>query len=290
MTDCQHCGRPTTLYLCNDCTQQLAVMLDQIPWLLDELDARIQKLDRIHLGTIGRNRRPEELNVMDFDAAETARKTRKKLLHWVTTVATRHTGRQPPGLSTVATKQLALWLRANIDHIARLDIAGKLYNDIAHLVGSDQRGGHLVAAINPTERRFAGTCPTIRGHDTDGEPIECGHMLYADIDEHTIECPSCHQKIDVERNRRDAAASRDLRTVPEILEVLDNLDESVDPKRLDQWIQAKRLRLKGWRHDGALVETRVNEHSHAVYSLERARKLRRRDQQIASMRAKVRAT
>lgn len=290
MTDCRNCKRPTDLYLCHDCTQVLGDMIGQLPWLLDELDARIQRLDRVSVGTVGRNRRPDELSVMDFDAADTAREIRKDLLRWVETVAERHTGRKPPGLATVTTKDLARWLQANTAAIARLPLAGDLYRWVNRLVGSDQRGGQLVRSINPTERHFAGLCPTIRGHGPDGEPIECGEPLYADVDERTVECPTCHQQIDVEQNRRDTAAARDLRTADEIIEILANLDEPVEPKQLNGWIQAQRLRPKGWRHDGAIVETRVNQHSQPVYSLKRVQKLRRRDQQLAKMRAKVKAT
>lgn len=293
MINCQHCGRPTQLYLCDDCQTQLANMLDQIPSLAEELDTRIQKLDRIHQGTIGRNRRPDELNIMDFDAAETARKLRKTLLHWVTTIAERHSGRRPAGLSTVTTANLAKWLRTNVGAIARLDLTHRgrhqLYDDIAHYISPDQRGGQLIRAIDRNERHFAGTCPTITGHDHDGDPIECGTMLYANTDDPTTTCPECHQPINVEHNRRQAAETRDLRTTTEILEVLTNIDEPVTPDQLNRWITARRLRTMGWRHDGTLVQTRVNEHSQPLYSLKRARKLRRRDEQLQRIRQQVKA-
>jgi hypothetical protein len=289
MTRCQHCHAPTQLYLCQSCTTQLANMLHQLTWLIGELDARIQNLDRINIGTIGRNRRPNELNVMDFDAAETARKLRKTLTQWVTTITERHTGRRPPGLSTVTTQNLARWLYVNVHAIARLDLAVKgrhpLYDDIARLVGNptDPQGGQLVKALNRHEKHFAGTCPTIRAYDGN-EPIECATMLYADIDQTTITCPTCKQPIDVERNRRRAASNRDLLPREELLEVLTNIDEPVTPEQLDRWITAKRLRVRGYLHDGELVRFRINEHSIAVYSVARARKLRRRDEQLERAR------
>ncbi|EFG75262.1 hypothetical protein HMPREF0591_4825 [Mycobacterium parascrofulaceum ATCC BAA-614] len=289
MINCQNCGRPAQLYLCNDCTTQLENMLDQIPSLTEELDTRIQKLDRIHHGTIGRNRRPDELNIMDFDAAEIARKLRNTLLNLITDIAQRHTGRTPPALNTVTTANLARWLQANTAAIARLDIAGHTYRTIAQLVGPDQRSGDLIRAIDRHERHFAGTCPTTRGHYPDGDPIECGTMLYADTDNRTTTCPECGQTIDVEKNQRETAKSRDLRTTTEILELLTNIDEPVDPNQLDRWITARRLRTMGWRHDGALVKARVNEHSEALYSLKRAQKLRRRDEQLQRIRRQVKA-
>jgi hypothetical protein len=259
-------------------------MLAELPWLLDELDARIQNLARVTHGTIGRVRRPDELNMMDFDAAEFARKVRATLLKWVETVAERHTGRKPPALTTVDTKQLAQWLHANIDAIARLDLAKKsrhpLYDDINRLVGIDQKGGQLVAAINRHERHFAGMCPTITGKNHDGTPHECGRILYADTDEHTTQCPDCKQTIDVEKNRLRAARDRDLLPKDELLEVLTNIGEDATTQQINRWITARRLRIRGYLHDGNMVRFRVNEHSIALYSVARARKLRRRDQQL----------
>ncbi|MGV0793036.1 DUF1922 domain-containing protein [Mycolicibacterium sp. XJ1819] len=292
MNLCQQCKRPEPhTYLCENCTTQLANMLHQLPWLITELDNRIQQLTRTTHGTIGRNRRPaNELNAIDFDAADTARKTRKTLLHWVTEIAQKATGRTPPALHTATTTDLAKWLYANVNHIARLDLARRnhkghttghrLYHDIEKLVGTNhQRTGTLIKAINPTERHFAGLCHTITGHNHQGEPIHCQTTLYADVDETTITCPTCKQPIDVEKNRRDTEIDRDLMTEPKLLEVLADLDEKVSRVKLYQWIREKRIRPKGWIHDGRIVQYRIRRGDPAVYSLARARKLRAREQQ-----------
>lgn len=278
MTSCQACDRPTQLYLCDDCTTNLNNMLDQIPWLIEELDARIQKLDRIQLGTIGSNRTADTMTVIDFDAAELARTTRKKLLNWVTQVAQKATGRTPPGLSTITTTDLARWLNANTHHIARQAHAGALYRDITQLVGTDdQRNGQLVRAINPIEKHLAGPCPTITGRNHDGTPRHCGETLFADTYDQTTTCPECGQDINVEDNRRRAAADRDLHTREQILETLANIDETTTTAQLDAWIKARRLQRKAWLHDATIVEYRLSETDEPVYSLDRARKLRRRD-------------
>lgn len=292
VTLCQNCHRECQLFLCDECQTSLKNQLDELPWLLDELDARIQKLDRISLGTIGRNRRPDHLNAMDFDAAETARTVRKTLLQWVETIAEKHCGRKPPGLATVATKHLAAWLKANVDAIARLDLAKKgrhpLYDDINHLVGHGQRGGQLVAAINPTQKHAAGPCPTITGRNHNGTPRQCDTMLFADTYDKTTECPTCQQTINVEDNRRKAAADRDLHTRADLVEVLTNIDEPVTEHQLDLWTKARRLRPQGWKHDGVIVQFQINDNDEPVYSLERARKLRRRDNNLRT-RTRTRA-
>lgn len=282
MITCQHCKRATQLYLCDDCTDALRDMIEQIPWLLEELDNRIQKLDRINLGTIGRNRRPDELTPIDFDAVDLARTTRKTLLKWVNQVAERHTGRRPTALDTVTTADLARWLATNTHAIARLDCAGQLYNTINHLVGTNQQGAQLIRAINPTEHHLVGPCPTITGRDHNGHPRQCETTLYADTYDRTVTCPTCNQDIDVEDTRRRAAADRDLHTRDNLLDVLANIDEPVDPTRLDSWIRARRLRPAGYLHpdDHTITEFRINPNAQPVYSVERARKLRRRDHSL----------
>lgn len=280
MTDCRACTRHTDLYLCPDCTTVLADMLSQIPWLIDQLEDRIQRLDRTSTGTIGRNRRPDELNIMDFDAAETARALRKKLAHWVETVAEQHTGRRPAALNTATTKDLARWLHHNTHAIARLELAGNLYRDIKILVGPDQQGGQLIRAINPTENHLVGPCPTITGRDHQGHPRQCGHTLFADTYDRTVDCPACHQTIDVRTTRERAAAERDLHTKHSIAEILCNIDEPVDLKRIEQWIQARRLRPRGWYHNGTIVQFQINDTDEPAYSVQRARRLRRRDDHL----------
>jgi uncharacterized Zn finger protein (UPF0148 family) len=288
MTRCQNCHSQNDLYLCQSCQTQLANMLHEIPWLLEELDARIQKLDRIGVGTIGRTRRPDELNVMDFDAAETARRIRKTLIRWVETIAEQHTGRRPAALTTATTANLARWLEHNVAAIATLNLAHKnghaLYQAIDTLVGTTQHGGTLIQAINRHERHYAGPCPTITRRNHRGEPIECAQPLYADIDQTTVTCPTCRKPIDVEHNRMATAKARDLRTREDILEVLADIDETITEQQLDRWITAKRLRIRGYFHNGTITDTRTNKLSQPLYSVAKARKLRRRDEQLQRLR------
>jgi uncharacterized Zn finger protein (UPF0148 family) len=310
MTDCQHCKRPTQLYLCTDCTTQLTEMIAQIPWLLHELDARIQRLDRTNLGTIGRNRRPDELNVMDFDAAETARHTEQTIRDLVTTIngpghpirlqctvthdyigPLRPAWRRLPYGYRPTLIELIDWLTRRVDIIARHKKAGHIYRELNKLVGSDQQGGQLVTAINPTEHHLVGPCPTITGRHHNGTPRQCGHTLFADTYDRTVTCPTCQQNIDVETTRRRAAETRDLQTKTELIDILTNIDEPVEETRINQWIKARRLRSHGYLHDGTITAFEIDpDNDQPVYSVERARKLRRRDQQLTKIRAKVRAT
>lgn len=277
MTNCQHCHRPTQLYLCDDCQTLLANMLDELPWLIEELDTRIQKFDRISIGTIGRNRRPaDQLDAIDFAAAEQARKLRHTLTRWVTTIAERHTGRPPAALSTVTTANLARWLRANVDAIARLDLAHKgrhpLVDDITRLVGAGQRGGELVTAINRQELRYFGPCTHTTGRDRQGRPRECGTDLIDDREAIELTCPTCHTVTPVRRQiitmsyrQRD-----DLFTERQLLKILREETE------LDNQPVVSRMRFYGWIRGGRLKPHGPRPRK---YSLTQARQLRSEHQE-----------
>lgn len=278
---CQNCGTVSPDHLCGQCAQQLAQMLEQIPWLVNELDARVQKLDRVNLGTIGRARSQDSLDVIDFDAADKLRAVRKLLLRWVVHVVKEHTGRIPPELASVTTPDLARWLKVNVPAAARLDTIGDLYRDIKQLVGTDTaRTGTLVTAINPTQRHLVGPCPTPTGRDRHGQTTHCGRILYADTYDRTVTCPACKHDIDIESTRRKAAAERDYHTEAQLLEVLANCGEPVEPDDLAKWIKARRLRPAGRLHNGLIVPTHTHDNEPYVYSVKRARKLRARDTRL----------
>lgn len=274
MITCQHCKRQTQNYLCDDCTDQLHDMLTQIPWLLQELDTRIQKLDRINIGTIGRSRRPDELTVIDFDALDIARDIRKKLLKWVTQIAQHHTGRQPAALHTVTTPDLARWLATNTHAITRTTHAGNLYRDINHIVGTNQQGGQLIDAINRQDRTYYGPCNTTIGRDQHGRPRPCGHDLYGPRESAEITCPSCKSTHDPRRQLTATINTRDLVTETVLLETLDTMGEPVSRVQLYAWIKSGQLTPRGWVHAGRIVPYKVRHKDPRVFSLKQARELR----------------
>ncbi|MDD7812610.1 DUF1922 domain-containing protein [Mycobacterium sp. CSUR Q5927] len=276
MITCQHCNRPTQNYLCDDCTDQLHDMLNQIPWLIEELNNRIQKLDRTTTGTIGRTRRPDELTVIDFDAATLARTTHKTLLALAETVANIAAGRTPR-LETVTTGDLALWIACKIPHIVRHHTAGNTYRIINRLVGADEQGGQLVDAINRQDRAYYGPCTTIVGRDYQGRPRQCGHDLYGPRESIKITCPRCKSTLDPRRQLTSTINDRDLVTETKLLETLDTMGEPVSRAKLYGWIRSGALTPLGWVHAGRIVAYKVRHKDPRVFSLSQARQLRESD-------------
>ena len=273
MITCQHCKRPNPNYLCDDCTDQLHDMLHQIPWLLEELDNRIQKLDRTTTGTIGRTRRPDDLTVIDFTAAELARTTRTTLLNLAETIAHIANGRTPQ-LQTVTTGDLALWIACKLPHITRHHTAGNTYRIINNLVGTDQHGGQLIDAINRQDRTYYGPCTTTTGRDRNGHPRQCGHDLYCPRESLQITCPRCKTTIDPRTQLTNTINDRDLVTETKLLETLATLGEPINRTQLYTWIRTGRLKPRGWVHAGRIVPRKIRHKDPRVFSLRQARQLR----------------
>lgn len=276
MITCQQCRRPTQNYLCDDCTDILRDMLEQIPWLIEELTNRIQRLDRTTTGTIGRSRGPDELSVIDFDAATLARTTHKTLYALAETVANIASGRTPR-LETVTTGDLALWIACKLPHIVRHHTAGNTYRIIDNLVGADQQGGQLVDAINRQDRTYYGPCTTIVGRDRNGHPRECGHDLYGPRESIEITCPRCKASINPQVQLITTINARDLVTETKLLETLAAIGEPVSRVQLYGWIRTGRLKPRGWVHAGRIVAKKVRHKDPRVFSLLIARQLRMHD-------------
>jgi uncharacterized Zn finger protein (UPF0148 family) len=144
----------------------------------------------------------------------------------------------------------------------------------------------------PPNTTSSAPAPPSPAATTTAHPRQCGHTLFADTYDRTVTCPTCHQTIDVETTAAAAAETRDLHTKTEHHR---NPHQHRRTRRRNthrQWIKAHRLRSHGWSYTTARSsQFEINpDNDQPVYSVERARKLRRRDQQLTKIRAKVRAT
>lgn len=269
MTPCTKCGARTQLYLCPTCQRYLAEMLETLPWLLEQLEVTRLRQDRLTTGVVGKGANPSPINVGCMELSRTIDATLSQLL----AVLQRRFvvfGHAPANI------QMARWLGDYVEDIARHELAKTFFTEIASLVGDPDHPstpGRILAAINRTTRIFAGPCPTITGHDRQGEAIECGLILYGDEGQTSVECPRCHQEIDVARNRLKASVDRDLLPENKLLEVLETLDEKVTRYQLLQWIKTGKLHPRGWIHQGQVVGRRVRRGDPRVFSLSQTRHL-----------------
>lgn len=275
--ECTHCGAKTQLYLCNRCTTTLRSLLDDLPWLLNELATTIRRQDQLTNGSpIGHSDGdPGPINLTALDTEHSTRATLTAALHTLTALP------GLPGLRVdhITTPDIARTLAHNVQRIAHHPKAGDIYGDINALVADDEigRAAPLWKAINRQERIFVGPCPTVKGHDREGKPVECGTSLYADRDEKIAVCHNCDAKIDVAKNRLRAAVDRDLLPEAKLLEVLADLDEKVSRVQLYEWIRTKKIQPRGWVHQGRIVGFRIRRGDPRVFSLSQVRALRAKE-------------
>lgn len=303
-TQCSRCRADVTdRYLCTVCTDMLADMLGEIPWLLEQLEVTRTCQDRLTVGAVGRDsarRWPLRVGAMRL-----AEDVHDMLVDWVErlvednglkffpqmSVGTNFIGplrrgwqRLPAGYSGSPT-QRARWLAHHINTIASREDCGQLYRDIAHLTGDPDKPneqGRLVMAINRNSRVFAGPCPTLRGYDNEGLPIECGVILYALEGQDEIECPKCGQPIDVKANRLKAATDRDLLTEKQLFQVLDDIGEHVPRVTFYAWLKEQKVRPRGFLHDGEIVPQQVRKKDPRVFSVSAVRALRSQEAKMVS--------
>ncbi|CPW26197.1 Uncharacterised protein [Mycobacteroides abscessus] len=72
-----------------------------------------------------------------------------------------------------------------------------------------------------------------------------------------------------------------------LLDALANAGESVQADQIERWIAIKRLRPRGYMHQGKFVKARVQEADNALYSFETARRLLRKDNKKHANRQKA---
>ncbi|SHT85522.1 bacteriophage protein [Mycobacteroides abscessus subsp. bolletii] len=291
MTLCRKCYQPAHLFLCPRCTEQLRENLDQLAWFVERLDETVTRQDTLTLGSIGQS--SEEPMPFNLTASSLAHSARNTITTWVRTVCEHHgiefgpvrvvsldfigplpdsRWRRLPRRYTPTLPDMCEWLAEHVQAIALTPGAEECADEM------EQLREQIIKAINRNERRFAGPCPTIKGHNQRGEQIHCDEMLYAEADEQFVECPRCKSKIDVDKNRLRSAVNRDLMPEAKLLEILESLGEKVPRVKLYEWIRTKRLHIRGWIHAGRIVNTRIRRGDPRVFSLSQARQLRWKDE------------
>jgi hypothetical protein len=231
-------------------------MLTDLGWLLRELEVTATKQDRL---SIGKNRRVEHASPINMGATELLRSIRKELRFAV--------GRFTYGvLPHVDARLWVWWLREHISEVVQRSDAAVVYRSIERMVGGLSSPGPIHDAINRTDTRFAGECP------------ECGACCYGRHEDVYAVCDYCGTPVDIERNRTRTVIEYDLLPVQAMLNVLDNLNEHVSRVKLYGWITSGRLPSAGYLTASGVVACKGGPKDPRVYSLDRARNLRWREQ------------
>lgn len=128
---------------------------------------------------------------------------------------------------------LALYLAANIHHIAADENAGQIYNEIHQIVDTIER------MINrPYDPKYCGPCP----HINDDQTV-CDVALYAEWDDKTkqyepeVVCWKCHTTYTAEQLINDAINEVDgwLFTAAEILDTMKSIGEPISDRTWRHW-------------------------------------------------------
>ncbi|MFV8263466.1 hypothetical protein ACNQR9_09505 [Mycolicibacterium peregrinum] len=293
---CQHCSAETPGNLCSPCTGLLIEMLEELPDLMEELDVTRLAQDKIVSGSVGKRpggrQWPIRVGVMKLVI-----EVDRLMVEWTGRISEKHRVQFFPALSVGeafvgpllpgwkrlpkgycgSAGQRARWLVHHIRLVVNDEKVGDLYNRLCDLVGDPDHpsvSGRLVAATDRITRVFAGLCPTTRTWTREGKPIECGTSLWAADDQPEVECPRCEQSCNVKENRVRMLTDRDLMAEPQLLEMMANLGEPVGRNKFLGWVATKKVHIRGYIHNHAIVPKQVRKTDPRVYSLSQVRAVR----------------
>lgn len=294
---CLVCSRRSNLYLCPHCTHRLDGYLDNLPWLIRQLDVTLQRKDHL-TGSVG-GRSSDTPPPINFDALDTTTKVRTALACAVgrllldgeafrppRTMPMHFIGPLPPGWQRThfipTTADYIAWLQAHRRRIPKSIHAADILRDLADLADEDRAAGTLVHAINRNERRYYGPCSHVVGRDRNGQSRECGGDIYGPRDADMVTCPDCGVSVAAAYQLDQTEARSDLRTMDMLIDTMRNLGETVGRNRVQQWINTGRLQRRGYYNpDRGITKKRVRRGDPAVYSLNQARDLHGRAHQKA---------
>jgi hypothetical protein len=230
-------------------------MLADLGWLLRELEVTAARQDRLTVGTVRGAVSPSQMN---FGADGLLGDVGIELQLIVSALG----GAWKPA----SARARVWWLRSRLNALANLPNAHHYFKIIENWAGFKGSPGPIHDVINRPDKRFAGDCP------------DCGELCWArHHDDAYAVCEGCGVPIDVDRNRTRAIIEYDLLPERALLQVLDNLCEHVPRVRLYGWITSGKLPPLGYLGVNGIVSRRAGRHDPRVYSLDRARSLRRHE-------------
>lgn len=240
MSTCR-CGTTTrdNHYVCDNCLGDLARMLGEVPWVVEQLEITLTKargVDYTALGGAPSSTKPLPVDPRALDASAALRSA---LVTWVRFCDEESIRHQSPksGLPVDDLLAMSRWLLWRVDGLALNDLGGDAVSELTRAIG------RCVMVIDrPAERKYAGPC-------------ECGRDLYAKPAAKTTKCQSCEREYDVEalvQWMRDGVMDR-LVTAFEGSTLLGRFDLPTAQGTIDKWHERKRVIDHGRNPEGRFV-------------------------------------
>lgn len=278
---CQRCARPSTLFLCQGCIDELHNTLADLPWFLDRLaeaavgQARLGEPGRRghrsglekyanpkpaidgSEGTEGQRRLEQDLldeklrarllaqGGVNAHASDLFDEVQNMLGSWVRDVCERR-GVDVPIINTASA--MAIWLRERVSALASAECALESFTDIRKAAEQIER------AINrPPSPKTCGPCPTPGEHTDRGFVLsdvrtKCGTRLEAKTTATEVRCPTCKQTHVIEEliSRLINETHYMGFTIPELCNVvLPRLGEPIPQSTLQRWHARGELKPRG---------------------------------------------
>lgn len=171
MSDCDICTRPSDARLCRACIDKLVAELDQIAWLVDQVEITLTRQGRT--GDRNGGRSAERPLPFHHGASVDLESMHGGLAFWTLTVAEQRNLTPPEDRTAPA---LADWLIRWIGDAAQVNDAAELHGDILALTTAARR-----TIDRHADLRFVGPCD---GHQALTKPADqpcCGKDLYVTL-------------------------------------------------------------------------------------------------------------
>ena len=245
MSTCQRCGAKSTLFLCNNHTDELRDMFNELPRLASHLAEAATGQTR--LGEPARRTRSDEQPMrINLRASDLLDDVNRILVRWVQDMCDSHAVvYRAPDDGDGDTAKLAIWLGHNVNAIAAGDDAGMCMDEISAAVH------RILTTINrPIPPRFCGPCPSPHPDD---DSRRCNYQLTARGDAIEITCPQCtntHNTDDLwQRMLIEVGPMRF--TVEEIHAMMSRFGEPLSDRTFRHWRKIGTVKPSGYRrHDG----------------------------------------
>jgi hypothetical protein len=253
MSECR-CGRPTRdeAYVCDTCAASLVRVLNEAPWLADELETSITRQRSAPITGSA----PSATKGLPWHekASEAERTLHGLLVSWVRFCTEEHVRGAPTWLAVDTVPSLARWLLPCVPGLTLLDIGPDAVDEITDAAAGCER----VVFWKRRSRLYLGTCGRPVIDDEGVVSIEaCPGEVYAEEGSPVGLCDDCGEGVTVVIRQAELNQRLDDRlcTAGELarLAVILGLDVPRDTvrKKVHYWHRHKRIEERGTDFEGS---------------------------------------